>query len=109
MTITEPLPPLEPFYTDFIPRRPSSPEKPSRISSPSQYLVDNNEREVKRGRNNQPSKTSSLGSIFVENYEQNVMKGLNDESRYFQESPLYTQSEYYDGENIYGTSPPVFE
>ena len=109
MTITEPLPPLEPFYSDFIPRRPSSPEKASRSFSPSSYFVDHNEQNVKRGRNDQPSKTSSLGSIFVENYERNEMKGLNDESRYFQESPLYTQSEYYDGENIYGTSPPVFE
>ena len=109
MTITEPLPPFEPFYSDFVPRRPSFQEKSSRTSSPDSYFVDNNDTKVIKGLNDKPSKNSSLGSIFVDNYERNVMKGPNDESRYYQESPLYTQSEYYDDETIYGTSPPVFE
>ena len=109
MTITEPLPPLEPFYSDFEPRRPSSQEKPPRTFSYDSYAGDNYERKNVKGVNGKSSRTPSLGSIFVDNYEQNFRKGLNGEARHFQDSPLYTQSEYYDGENIYGTSPPVFE
>ena len=135
MTITEPLPPLEPFYSDFEPRRPSAQEKSYKTSSYDSYFGDNYERNNMKDVNGESSRTTSLGSIFVDNYEQNfrrklideksgcsslgsmfvddydrnVSKGPNGESRHFQESPLYTQSEYYDGENIYGTSPPVFE